>query len=148
MRAVAVLALLTLAACDTAAPEIDPFSPDLIDLATLSQDADDLVGTWDLVAEAYYQTVDGRPVVSRSSDGAETWTFRADGTATRVQVGDFVLETSYRVAPRDYDNGAQSDRPVLLFGDGGNSEDFGVADDVLVFDNTPVDGPQSRYRRR
>ena len=137
----ALVALLALAACDGSGADLDPFSADLIDLDALSQDPDALVGTWDLVATLNAET----GVVTAGAD--ESVTFRRDGTAT-FTTSRSVREVTYRVARRTYPNGTQDRRPSLQFDDGTYSEDFGTAGDLLVLDSTPVDGPQSRYRRR
>ena len=146
LRRLAVPALLlALAACDGSSDPIDPLSPDPIDLRTLSQDPAALVVTWDLVASLNAET----GVLTRPTDAdRENLTLRADGTAT-LAYGDDRCETTYRVRRRTYGNGTRDALPSLLFGEGaGFGEYFGTAGDVLVLDSTPVDGPQSRYRRR
>ena len=144
----AVLAL-SLAACDGGVADVDPLTPDFISVSELSQDPDDLVGTWELVAEVYYETIDGRPLVSPASGSdVETWTFDRDGTAMRTENGAIVYRSTWRVVRQRAENGTRSERPSLLLGDGDYSEEFGTAGDVLVLDRTPYDGPQSRYRLR
>ena len=138
-----LVALVALAACDGASVEVDPLSPDLIDLRALSQDPDALIGTWDLVASL---NPEGGTLTTPAQTGrTEAWTFRRDGTVTTVFGGDQVLVRDYRVARRP---GRGSGRATIEFDGGGYGEDFGMAGDVLVLDSSPVDGPQSRYRRR
>ena len=145
-----VLVLLALAACDGQSAEVDPLSPDLIALDALSQDPDALIGTWDLVASLNAET--GMLSTPATTGWRETWTFRRDGTvtiATGTGGSQTSRDTAYRVARRTYPNGTQDARARLLLGGAdGYSQDFGTAGDVLVLDSTPVDGPQSRYRRR
>lgn len=150
---VSLALLLGISACDTAdsaRADLNLLTPEVIDWRTLSQDPADLVGTWELVASIYGETIDGREVVvtPESSGRTETWTFRADGTATQSRNGEVVFESDYRVARRAYFNWTEDDYASILFGDDGYGEDFGVARDVLILDRTPFDGPQSRYRRR
>ena len=132
---------LVLAACDGSATDFDPFTTDLIDLDALSQDPEALIGTWDLAASLNAET----GVVT--AGGSESVTFRRDGTAT-FDSGRGTREVTYRVERRTYANGTRDARPSLQFDGGGYGEDFGTAGDLLVLDSTPVDGPQSRYRRR
>lgn len=133
--ALPLLALLALAACDgSESGGADPFSPDLIDLRTLSQDPAALIGTWELVA---YIPESGDLFTTLITGRRETWTFRRDGTVTTVFDGDQILERRYRVQGGN-----------LQFDEGGYGEDFGTAGDVLVLDSTSVDGSQKRYRRR
>ena len=159
MRAVLLIGLVfALAACDSAGPDtaessrvpIDPLQLDYIDLNELSQDPDSLVGTWDWVASVTYFTAGPTPHLSTpdSLGYTQTLVFEDDGTVAFYEDGDLVRETTYTVARRTYGNGTQDARPSLRFEDGGYGEDFGVGGDLLVLDSTPVDGPQSRYRRR
>ena len=147
--------VLLVAACDTTGPtraevstDFDPYRLTPIPLDSLSQEADPLIGTWEWVASVNYFTPSGPALSTPESAGrSQSWTFRADGQALYYENDELVREVTYEVSPRTYGNGTSETRPSLRF-DGGYGEDFGTAGDLLVLDSTPVDGPQSRYRRQ
>lgn len=111
-RLALVLVSLSVTACDQGGPDLDPLSPELIDWRSLSQSRAALIGTWDLAAEVYYETRDGRPAVTLPGPSSRdvTWTFRPDGTATRTDGDGTATETTYRVARPE-----SGDEPPLLF---------------------------------
>ena len=125
--------LLTLAACDTGPVDLGALRVD-----ALSQDPDALIGTWDLVS-----LTTGDPVGTSAPRRTDTYTFRADGTATRVYDGGAPEETTWEVRYTGY----LADAPPRLY-IGDRSEYFGIDGDRLYFDDRPVDGPLSEYARR
>ncbi len=161
-RLALVLLLLALSACDTGGParatsDLDLLTPEPIDWRALSQNPASLIGTWDWVSSlsgeapipgTTPQEVGTAVLTPESSGRTETWIFRADGTATRLENGEVVFESGYRVRPRAYWNWTEDDFASIQFGDDGYGLDFGTDGDALILDSTPVDGPQSRYRRR
>lgn len=157
MRGLATLSLvLLLAACDTTG--IDPVSStpdptlgsDPIDLSTLSQDAKALIGVWEWMESVSYFTASGEPVrVTPESTGRTVrWMFSETGRAYYYENGELVRETTYEVRQRSYGNGQTDALPSIQFGDDGYGLDFGIEGDMLVLDSRPVDGPQSRFKRK
>ena len=143
MRRLPLLALvLAFAACDTAG---------LVGLRVddLSKSPADLVGTWDL--RSVTSSGFGGPATTRSAvdlGRSESYTFRADGTATRVSDGDS-LETTWevRTVPFEYEAGRFRDAVDLQIGER-RRINFGVDGDRLYFDDRYRDGSLSEYARR
>ncbi len=137
-----LLALVVLAACDTTAVDPGP-----VDVRDLSQEPGALVGTWDWESSTYYYTATGAPVTQtpETTGHTETYVFEADGTVEVYRDGALERTETYEVKRRVYGNGTESDRPLLFIGE--HDVAFGIDGDLLVFDDTPVDGPLARYRR-
>lgn len=137
--ALLAVCVVALTACDTAATE----PVESLDPSEFSQDAEALVGTWDL-----FRTTTagfGAPVQTASvAGGTETYVFRTDGTMKRFYEGVLVEEAPYDV------------RDIPLIGVRlhiGTETDyrrvfFGVSEDRFYIDYRPSDGSLLEYRRQ
>lgn len=144
----ALLALaLVLAACDSTATVPDDLSR--VDVTTLSHDPAALLGTWDLETSTTSGFTGEGPSTEPAS--GESLVFRASGAVEVYRVDDAgeatVVTLAYRVARLDYDDGTQSEAPVLFLD--GRVVPFGIADGgTLYLDDRPVDGDLRGYRRQ
>lgn len=139
VRLVLLLALLPLAACSAFGADPNEGPDDLTDYA---QDAEALVGTWDL----FRTTTAGfrAPVETASvTAGTETYTFQADGMVERYRDGDLVEAEPYDV--RDLPHvgvllhiGTEAEYRRVF---------FGVKEDRFYIDYRPSDGSLYEYRR-
>ena len=151
MRALALLALLAVAACDTAAdgPNLDD-----VDVSELSHDGAALVGTWDLARVSNPGDCAGQCPGTRTAAEAgwsARYVFRADGTAEYrsghgTARGETVVAGPYAVRYREYDNGTRRDTPLIAFD--GRWIVFGIDGDRLYTDDRPVDGELLEFARR
>lgn len=118
---VALLAAVSLTACDTGGPD----GPSVGDL---TQDPALLVGTWEWARSVTYAEPTGtRGVLTPATAGrTESVAFGADGAFAEYVDGDLVREGPYG--------------PVWLGA-------FGVDEDDLVLTTAPADGPTKYYRR-
>ena len=142
MRALLVLSVLALAACDSDGTDLLQ-----LNVSELSHDPALVVGTWELVSVT--SAGFGTPPTTTSAsalDWKESYTFRADG---RVEVyRDGQLEESTVWTVETLPDGALS--PSLRIGTETEyrREYFVVTPTRLYFDHRPADGPLLEYARR
>lgn len=141
--ALPLLALLALAACDTASSLLDP---QRVRVSSLSHDPGELVGTWALETVTPSGECTG-PDCTRTRPASELgWSeqivFRADGTAT------VTTTTDQGVTERTEGYAVSESLAAPRLTIGTREEPFGVDGPQLFLDSRYVDGPLLEYRRR
>jgi hypothetical protein len=142
LRALIVALVVLLAACDTG-----PLDPLDVNVAELSQDPADLVGTWDLVTETTPGDI-APPMTVPVTRYVSVLAFFEDGTFERSDASGVVETSTWEVRRVPVRDGSGDTVGVLYVGDRQEAYGFGTEGDQLFLDYRPVDGPLLEFHRR